>query len=83
MLVQQQLAACEVCFEGFAVEYQGNHGRLASTVTRIRFFACPSCRHHNPVMVPFSAGPFLVKPVLGPVAAHRVHLNRVRGVWPS
>ena len=79
--VQQHLTTCEICSECLAVEYEGSHGRLTSTTTRVRLFSCPACRHENPVIVPLSAGPFVVKVVPGPVLVRRVRPSGPRRLW--
>lgn len=65
MLVQQHLTACAACGETLAIEYSGSHGRLTESAVHVRAFSCPRCRHTNPVFVPLSAGPFVVKVVPG------------------
>ncbi len=71
VFVQQQLTICVSCSERLAIEYRGNHERLASGRTASRLFACPCCGRPTPVVVPLSAGPFVVKAVLGPALPPR------------
>ncbi len=71
VFVQQQLTICVSCSERLAIEYRGSHERLASGRTASRLFACPCCGRPTPVVVPLSAGPFVVKAVLGPALPPR------------
>jgi hypothetical protein len=86
MHVEQRLTTCEVCSRILAIQYHWSGPDIPlSPRERVvsRYFACPGCRHDNPMIVLLYAHTFQVKLVPGPEPEPRVRANTLRRLWLS
>ena len=81
MYVEQKLTTREVCRRVLAVQYRWAAERVPSPgrdAVLVRLFACPACRHANPLFTLLRAFDFEVNTVPGPAPTGSVFPNSAR-----